>query len=720
MADLGAYLNDKEFQSLPEEHQVDLLMQAGADDDSIVRGMQTLRRQKNFAKTPEQLRGEIASSEKASAEAEPSWLKPTSRVLGGITRAAGSLIPGAPLISEPLAQMTDVAAGDREHISLPAVAGETAFSMIPGGKIASSIEKGAGKILAPALAKRITPTVARRAEQAVIGEAASALPSVTEGKSYTPGVGAIAGPVISAGAEGAGKLVGAAGEALSRKHLNVVDNRITKALAPAGTPGAQFFQRNLREARANLYQNADKWNDMRSFAEASREATDEFYKRNHTDLTEYFQEMRVPGIHISKSIADLKNRLRPEQAGMAEQINELAEKYGNKRDFSLAELADFRSTLNAKLKNMESMEGVDRATLVKANPLAAAMDRQAKATRDLLNSTVDHIGNLVPGETKKILRTYRSMLDITQRAEELAPHIELQDAISAGTRLGPTEAAARIGRAMGFGRRPSVAVGAETLSAGTKSFNHPNNLIRSAKKVLTKGRFKVAPGERALEAPVSAQFNAPRLALPPATSEPSITDLSNIHANVTSRRRANQRLLPGQTREDFANEPAPGAPLPVTPGEMELSPGQIPRTAGDYQRPSPITLPDPTLPMQTTPPQRTPSNPRVRAQAVPTEGEPPAPVTLPPEPLPSNLPPHVTEDFFSNMTPVEPASPEKLVERRIANQLINEEYSGPERRASAPSPEEIERLREGARREKTRQIYAKIHRRGTEILGGPK
>lgn len=427
---------------------------------------------------------------------------------------------------------------------------------------------------------------------------------------------AVAGMAIDTALGGAALKGAKVGSKLaSKRHLELVDARLAKALAPEGTPGSQNFLRNLKEARANLYPTAKSWKDMRSFADAAKGAADKFFQDNYGVIRQYFTDTRIPGVHIAKGIVDLKNRLRPEQAAEGAQIADLAKKYGNNRDFTLAELEDYRSTLDAQLQKIEIASQLDRARLLKADPYAAALQRQVNATRHLINTTVDKVGNLVPGETAKVLRTYRSMRDIAERADKAAPKIELSNVVQKGTRLGVSEIAARAGRALGLGRRPGVALASEVapgvLRESATSWNHPNNLVRSASKMLDYGRFRIGPGMRALEAPVSAQRQAPRLALPEA-GEPSIEDMGNVRPSRESAEyeyghQRGRRLLEGQQREDIANNPEPVTPPLSQQPEFEKSWGQATFPEGapgrEVQLPTPETHRRSAIPLQEPPRQ---------------------------------------------------------------------------------------------------------------------
>jgi hypothetical protein len=511
--DIGKIKDDPDFLALPPAERISTLVDMGRSDDeidAIMSGKPLVAQVPSYGQ-------QMLSNAKSFG----------SGMVGGALHALNPIEIGKSLVRPDIAMGQQMQQGEEAFRQGKPIQGalRTAAASVPwvgpaaAGAVDTAMQFATG-----------TPEEAGQAVGGALGLAA--------GAKLLPKAISVAGKAVPAAYEAVSKSVAAP------KTLETASGRFAKALAPENTPGAQYFKRNFQEALPELHghavANESPWTNMADFAKSSREATDEFYAKNHSTLVKELGDTVISGDPIGKAIKNAKLEARPEQRAAMERVEDLGDKYSG-QEFSLSQLADFRKSLNAKLDARAKLSGADRATLASSDPVAGAMERQLDAIRDTINTNVDRLAKLRPGETARVLRTYRSMLDVTERAEKRAPAVELADLVNKGTRLGATEAATKVGRAIGFRANPIAAGAAETLSVSRKRWNHPDNLIRSGRELLDQG--SVLPprkaGAKALAPPSQLQYE-PQPPTPgqtvPLTIEPVPPPPTNPYLGPNRRR----------------------------------------------------------------------------------------------------------------------------------------------------------------------------------------
>jgi hypothetical protein len=285
---------------------------------------------------------------------------------------------------------------------------------------------------------------------------------------------------------------------------------LTRALAVPEKEAVRFMA-GLKEGMPHIYEFSKRegrgWDSVKGFAQTARDASNDYYQKHYSNLSAAFNDIKAKGAPIAQSIREIKANLRPEQAKLRQSIDKLAGQYGGK-EFSVEQLETFRKSLNGELEGMEAMHNLDRARLVKSNPAAAAMERQQKSIRRLINTTLDDASGRYEGTTAGVLRTYRSMVDVAERAERRAPSVALAEMERGGKRFGPESLVSPIRAVTLRQANPIGAAAGETAVRSETLLNRPDRLVQRSRHLLDKRGIAPA-GSRALAQPIAPKARPP-------------------------------------------------------------------------------------------------------------------------------------------------------------------------------------------------------------------
>lgn len=344
------------------------------------------------ANAAEELKAKHAKNVAAGKAAESNWLGPIGTGGAAVVRTAGGMIPGGPLVSEPLAQLYENVAGTRQGFSKGLVAGETALSLIPGGKIA----KGALK-----LAPRIGATAAKVGERAIMGEAAAGLPAAIEGQPYTPGLGAAAGVGLGAVAERVGKvrsqgIAGTIGTKVEQAALprtnrskKLAYGALSERIGP-GTAKAQRLEKEIDRGlepvfdfAANAKRKINNVEDLGSAAKDMAKVTDFEFNQAVDRVGDRLVNGRAVAQEIRDEITDLVRTTNPAQA---ENLERIAASFD--RDMPIREVNQLRQEANNVLDSFYA-----KSPLQREHPAIgiAAQSSMADGLRKVLYDNLDEI-----------------------------------------------------------------------------------------------------------------------------------------------------------------------------------------------------------------------------------------------------------------------------------------------------------------------------------------
>lgn len=343
------------------------------------------------------------------------------------------------------------------------------------------------------------------------------------------------------------QLVGAASETLTAwqnampmRNRNIALNRITKALNVQPEEASRYLM-TLDEAMPHIYDYANKqgrkWDSLKGFGNSADDAAAQYIKDNYNTVSGPFKDMHLSGDELANAARSVKGSLRPDQVQLAKSIDKFADNYAG-RNVPLGEMEDIRRSFNDKLEAGAKAQGLTVEELAAANPMSAAERAVQQASRNSINRAIDTIGNRYPGATAGVLRVYRSMLDVAERAKSLAPKVQVSEMTRKGERWGVERGLDQAARAIGLrSANPAAAVGSQMLGGITRGKNRPDRLIASARKVLDESK-----GGTALAQPIGPKTMAPRKALP-AAGDLSISDRQFIQPTAQSKKVAKRKLL---------------------------------------------------------------------------------------------------------------------------------------------------------------------------------
>lgn len=453
------------------------------------------------------------------------------------TRVAGSLFSNVPIIgalagggSEILARGLEYASGSREAPSLGAAVSESAgpvlanaaIGAIPGGRIAQSIRQGgrALKYSAPTASRYLAGRVVPGAlEGAAIGAGSTAASSLAQGELPSP-------QNIATGGAFGGIIGGVAGRLGERPHeafamaphkgeikkTDLALARITKSLN-VPRPEAEKFIKRLRTAMSEVYayKGPGEWNSVEHLGQAATDTADEYLKNNYDVISNAFKHARVTGNQIASNVLLLSQNTLPGKAGDAFRKEVLAtvRAYRNKT-FSIEQLESFRKTLNDELNSAQKLSGKSMADTIAASPSLSIKKFLLDGIRGTINKGLDNFASLQEGETAGTLKTYAAIKDLAERATQRGSEVNLENMVRKGTPWSIEQGVDATLRAVGLRQaNPAAAAGSTAFSMAGRSRSHPDNLVKSAKRLLDETALDPTKGggpHRVLATPLSPRY----------------------------------------------------------------------------------------------------------------------------------------------------------------------------------------------------------------------
>lgn len=318
---------------------------------------------------------------------------------------------------------------------------------------------------------------------------------------------------------------------LAMRNLRIGSNRILRALDPRGP-----LYKQLDNALPHIYDYADKsgrvWDSFGAFANSAMGAANEFYQKNYERFAAPIRArvQRISGQPIGQALAKSQSLLTEiESPGYVKKVLDQARAF-SQGTLSFEQLETLRSNLNAAVERYYAEHGLHNRSLLRANPKMSKYLSGLEAIRDTIDYTVDTLGNLRPGTTRGVLRTYSDLKSVADLAEERVQELEQSK------RVGPsTSKAASLGmeaaRFVSYGHH--LLAGARTMNEIAKWSKTADGLIQNARRRFDAGtRLQAKPllgraaGKRAMARPLgisqrppSAQTTGGRL-LPPGSPPP--------------------------------------------------------------------------------------------------------------------------------------------------------------------------------------------------------
>lgn len=508
--------SDPDFQSLGVEDRLDVLIQGGFSDSDIDLIMSGKGGKSPRMEPPESLKMEhqenLGQERRAFKKAQDvgtlgSRLATGTRVVTGMLSnipLAGAVFGGG---GEILARGMEYASGAREAPSLGAairesalpVAAQAGLGAIPGGVAANAVRKGgeALRYAAPATSRVLRGTrIPAAIGGAVHGAGNVAVTELAEGQMPTMesiGLGATIGGGLggalatrSAGHKGLREKAELNPNRVAVKRTETGLNRLTKALAIPKTE-AEGYIRKMRPAMSEIYahRGTKDWNTMEDFAQAAQDTADDYYQKNYESISQAFQNARATGNAVAAQILKLTKGIRPTQdQGYRQSLLNAVRAYRG-RTFSLGELESYRKTLNDELDAIQKQSGGRMADIINANPEARIKDAELRGIRETINRAMDNYAHLQEGETAGTLRNFSAIKDLAERARERSSAVNLENMERAGERWSIERGVDSALRAVGLRQaNPAAAAGSTAFSIVGRGLNHPDVLVKSAKRIL--------------------------------------------------------------------------------------------------------------------------------------------------------------------------------------------------------------------------------------------
>lgn len=574
--------------------------------------------------------------------------------VAGMLPLAGPFLAGG---ADVAAQMVEKAGGQRQTYNPIRTAAEVGLNAIPGLPIAKLARPTTGIMANAGRAAMITG--AHALEGAGRGALAAGITPLSEGEMPTGEqvkTGAVAGAVLSPLASVFNLNQMRRSTQRATASYNAASH-IAKAinLPEAAEHGAENLQQGVGLALTHAAAKSEPVQTLKDLARVSEDARQTFAQAHIDPLKQRFGGQIInPAPILKKAEQGMKAIHYEADPGLQSSIQPARDILSKPRTAS--ELLEYYHILQNEVQPFLKSDPAMRAQKFGdaewrfklrlkdelQNKLADHFD-QSRALQE--GTTVDALRSSGNG-FKAIHRQYGSLAFLSNLSKKADTRLDNIRMGQAGELTGAGEAAEKVLSPIFLSKRRMAGQALDMIVGGR---NDPDNLVKKAQKVFSKyGTPTPQPST------MPEQLGLPAMG---ETGEPSLGDFSGrLPENRAAGKRARQRqegsrLLTGQTRSDFANQPAPGEPTPLQPGEMELSPGQVPsRTSA--ARPSPITIaPPPDMRVSGMPPAK----PRIRVRAGgPVQGD-TVPLTIAPVPEP----PAGSQTGYTSTESLIPMTPER-------------------------------------------------------------